>query len=198
MNKQEFIDFLVKRDDLSGKEGTEMRDLLVENSENFKKLLDDNKSYDEVQEFEKIIIDELNAYDEHLKTVSYKLPKNVTYDEKTYSDKDVYGFIVDFVERRSVDFANVLGLYQMVKFWKGRPENVNYHVLDSTLRVLNLCEFKGMEDWRNVLVINEFVTYVHKDYSADVSYFIYLSTIHDTIMKRMKLLEPQSSEIINE
>lgn len=147
----------------------------------------------ELNEAEAMLVNELTEYDKYLDTVEYKLPKGATYADANYSKSEICEMIARLIGKQEVEFQYTLGMMQLVDFWKqlGREvtdSRVKYKVYDSTLRILGNSKFKGYEEWNNILVINEYTSSAHDEYSINTSYLIYLSKLHSAVMDQMQKL----------
>jgi hypothetical protein len=77
--------------------------------------------------------------------------------------------------------------------WKSQDFNaIPYRVYDSTLRCLNTVSFKGMQEWTDILTVNEYLSQCHNEYSLDTGMLVYLSEMHNIVMNRMKELDPKT------
>lgn len=178
----------ISRETLTGLSAQEIQNILNQALEERKAEIAGITTSDEVDKAEKELMQVMNDYDQHLNNASYELAKDVVFDGKTYKKQEIVDILVRFVSSQTVDWQNTLGLYQMVKFWEPGPDKVPYRVFDSTLRVLNMCKFTGMEDWTGILVVNEYLSQNHLEYQADLAWFLYLSAIHNTLLEQKKAL----------
>ena len=81
----------------------------------------------------------------------------------------------------------------MCQLWKSDTfDRIQYKVYDSTLRCLNQVSFKGMKEWEKILIVNEYLSQCHNEYSLDTGMLVYLSECHNAVMNRMKVLQPDS------
>ena len=146
---------------------------------------------DECTAEEQVLMASMDEIQERLDTVEYELPKDVVYDGKKYSKKDVTTKVIYFLNKIECKWEQTLGLYQLVQLWKNEDFNfIPYRVYDSTLRCLNTVSFKGMHEWTDILVVNEYLSQCHNEYSLDTGMLVYLSEMHNTVMNRMKELNP--------
>ena len=130
-------------------------------------------------------------YEEYIKTINYEIPKDLTWDGKTYSRNEIYTKIIYFLNKNEVQWSYTLGMYELVKFWKNFSNTeISYGAFDSTLRLLEQVKFKGFEEWRDILAINEFFKPMHEGYTIDISRSIYLAQVHNEIINRMELITP--------
>lgn len=163
----------------------------------FKAELGDINDVDTLNKMEEELMNEQKAADEYIKNVEYVLPDAAEYDGERFTKNAVAKLVVDFLNRSEVDWQYTLGYFQVVKLWKTKDlVNIDYNTFDSTLRMLNNLKFKGYNDWRNILAVNEYMKGCHEPYSIDTSYLIYLNQKHQAIMDRATLI--QKVEPVNE
>lgn len=189
---------MIKREDWQGKPYEEMARAMQEDLVLYKDNVGAFTTIDECNDAEQLLMAEMDAVQERLKEVTYVLPKDVIYDGKTYSKKDITNKIVYFINKLEVKWENTLGLYQLVNMWKSESfEAIPYHVYDSTLRCLNQVTFKGMTEWTDILAVNEYLAQSHNDYSLDTGMLVYLSECHNAVVQRMDELS-KPTETTNE
>ena len=173
----------------------EMAERLTKKQEEFKEEIETLKTQEELDSAEKTIVDELNRFDDVLKTREYDLPSECVFEGKTYKRADIATDIVYFISKIEQTWQYVLGLYELCKLWKNQEmKKIRYGALDSTLRMLDQCKFSGMKEWRDILVINEFMKPMHEAYAKDTTYQIYISQLHNEVIKRRDLITPIKSE----
>lgn len=145
------------------------------------------------------LMDESNA---RLREVKYDLPKDLTYEGKTYSKKEITDRLIYFINKLEVKYETTLGLYQLVTLWKDETmSSIQYHAYDSTLRCLNQVTFKGYTEWSDILIVNEYLSQCHNEYSLDTGMLVYLSECHNIVVNKMDELNKESAttiEIVNE
>lgn len=150
---------------------------------------------DDIEKLEKEeqeVIKELDEYDEYLNSVNYELPRECVYDGEKFNKNEIIQAIIYNLNKIEVEYQYTLGMYQLVKMWKNVDmPTINYKAYDSTLRCLNGCKFKGYQEWRDILMVNSYLSKCHEAYKMDLAYLIYLSTKHNTILDRMKSLNTQ-------
>lgn len=151
-------------------------------------------SMDELNAQEAELINALNEYDKYLDEVVYELPNGAEYDGKKFNKAKIAQNVVKFINRQEVDWQYTLGMLQLVRYWENieredKKSVIAYKAYDSTLRILGQTKFKGVNDWLDILAINEFVSKPHDQYTIDTSYLIYLSKLHSTVLDKMQKLE---------
>ena len=162
---------------------------LEERLKNFRDVVSKVNDVDTLNKMEEDLMADQKEFDEYIKNVEYALPEAVTYDGERYTKNDVARLIVEFLNRSEVEWQYTLGLYECVKFWKNNAVTaVPYGTFDSTLRLLNNNRFKGYTDWKNILVVNEYMKGCHEPYSIDTSYIIFINQKHQEIMNRTTMI----------
>lgn len=185
---------MIKREDFNGKTYDEMLAAMEADIVMYGEELAGYTTLDECLTEEQnlmLAMDELKA---RLDTIEYELPKDVTFDGKKYSKKDVSAKIIYFVNKLEVKWEHTLGLFELVKLWKSDDfEKIPYSVYDSTLRTLNQVTFKGMSEWTDILALNQYFAPCHNEYSLDTGILLYYSEKHNRLMNRMKELDPNAN-----
>lgn len=146
---------------------------------------------------EEDLMKDQEEFDKYIKEVKYTLPEAGLFDGERFTKNDIAKVIVEFLIRSEVDWQYTLGYYQVVKLWKTKDlVEIDYGAFDSTLRLLNNLKFKGFNDWKNILAVNEYMKGCHEPYSIDTSYMIFLNQKHQEIMNRSTLIS--KIESVNE
>ena len=183
---------MIKREDFNGKKYEEMAAALQADLVVYAEEVAKFTTLDECTAEEQVLMASMDEVQEKLNTVEYELPKEVHYDGKRHSKKDVAAKVVYFLNKIECKWEQTLGLYQLVNLWKREDfEQIPYRVYDSTLRCLNSVSFKGLSEWTDILVVNEYLSQCHNEYSLDTGMLVYLSEMHNLVMNRMKELEPK-------
>lgn len=173
----------------------EMAERLQKDLDEYKKFIETVNSQEKLDELEKEMMTEMDKNDAHLKEVRYALPDSCVFEGTKYSRADVAGKIIYFVSKIEQSWQYVLGLYELCKLWKTTDlKEINFGALDSTLRLLDQCKFQGMTEWRDILVINEYMKSLHEAFAKDTTTTIWLSQKHNEIIKRRDLIDPVKSK----
>lgn len=193
---------MINFEDLKEKSVNEMQEILENDNTAFSAIVS-SLTMDELTEQESVIVQALENYDKYLDDVSYELQEKTEFDHREYTRAQVSNIIVDFVNKQEVDWQYSLGMYQICKLWKsigkGQVEaKINYKALDSTLRLLGAGKYKGYEEWRGILAVNQYLTNVHDLYNKDTTYMIYLSHLHNSVLNEMNKSRDNKSEMIME
>ena len=186
----------LRPDDVYGPEeetSVEMGDRLQDRADRYKVELDEISDADELKKLEDEWIKKLEKMDEYLKKVSYFLPNRVEFNKKLYPKSYVAGRIVKFLQSKEVKFQFTLGMWEMCKLWLADPAFLNYSQYNGTLETLGTMTFKGMSEWENILIINEFFRKSNKEYAKDITAYQYLSTMHSHVVGRMQMLDPSAT-----
>mgnify|MGYP007069883554 CR=1 FL=1 len=151
---------------------------------------------DQLKEEEQNIIAIINEHEQILKEKKYPLGKKVSFEGRVYTKDKVCGFIREVLNKREVEYNYTLGLYQMYRYWENPGNEVDYTVLDNTLRTLENggTKFKGVGEWEKVLVINEYFKENNNDLTMDFLQGIYYAHLHNKLITRIQLLSPVKSE----
>ena len=173
----------------------EMAERLQKDLDVYKKFIETVNSQEKLDELEKDMMTQMDENDAHLKKVRYELPDSCVFEGTKYSRADVAGKIIYFISKIEQSWQYVLGLYELCKLWKTTDlKEINFGALDSTLRLLDQCKFQGMTEWRDILVINEYMKSLHEAFAKDTTVTIWLSQKHNEIIKRRDLIDPVKSK----
>ena len=184
---------MIKREDFNGKAYEEMSIAMQADLVTYSEQVDSFTTLEECEKEEQVLMASMDEVQHRLDTISYELPKDVTYDNVKFTKSDVAKIIVYFINKLEVKWESTLGLYQLCKLWKSEKFNeIPYKVYDSTLRCLNQVTFKGMKEWEEILAVNEYLSKCHNEYSLDTGMLVYLSECHNVVMNKMKQLNPDS------
>ena len=184
---------MIKREDFNGKKYEEMMEAMQADLVLYGEQVAALETIDQCNAEEQILMASMDEVQKMLDDAAYDLPDSVEYDGERYTKKNVVSKMVYLLNKLEVKYEQTLGLYQLVRLWKNDDfKQVPYRVYDSTLRCLNQVSFKGLSEWTDILVINEYLSKCHNEYSLDTGMLIYLSECHNALMNRMKELEPTS------
>ena len=172
----------------------EMAERLQKEVDAYKEKVSKVETQEELDELEKEIMKEMDAYDEYIKGVRYNLPENTTFEGKTYTRSAVADKITYFISKIEQTWQYVLGLYELCKYWKSNETEIAFGPLDSTLRLLDQCKFKGMTEWRDILIVNEYMKALHEQYAKDTTHHIALAQRHNAIIHQRDLIAPIKGE----
>lgn len=165
-----------------------------EDLDNYSAWLSENvNSEEDVQAEEKRLIEEeMQPVDDYIRSREYTLPAGVGFEGKNMTKKDVFAVIAELIGRQDVKLEYIRGLYDMVKFWEATPEKVSYPVLDSTLRALQSLSFKGVDNWRRVLIFVQYFDKLSDEYRRDIQLQNYCAYKHNELIKRNELVKPRT------
>lgn len=182
------------RQDLNGKQYTDIENLLDEELNKYKAEVDNIMSLDELVKIEEELMKEAQEYDDYLNTVEYSLPDEVNYNNKHYSKKELTKIITNSINKLEVEWSLTLGLYELINEWTRTDlAKISYKVYNSTLRTLNQVKYKGYTEWRDILAVNNFLSNCHNEYSLDTSWNILISEKHNHILKRAELIRKENN-----
>lgn len=184
---------MINREDFNGKSYQEMMQAMEQELVLYHEFINNFKTSEECTIEEQNLMKKMDEVDERLNNVLYELPEHVEYDDKKFTRKDIISKIVYFLNKIEVKWEHTLGMYQLVKLWKGDNfTQIPYKAYDSTLRCLNQVSFKGMQEWTDILAVNEYLSTAHNEYSLDTGMLIFYSECHNALMDKMKELNPSS------
>ena len=173
----------------------QMAERLQKEVDEYKEMVSSITSQEKLDELEKEMMKEYDDYEAYLKDVRYPLPASTTFEGKEFSKSDVAGKIIYFISKIEQTWQYVLGLYELCKLWKSPTfTEINFGALDSTLRLLDQCKFQGMSEWRDILIVNEYMKALHEQYAKDTTRHIAIAQKHDAIIKQRDLIEPVKSK----
>lgn len=176
----------------------ELAERLQKEVDAYKEMVSTKKTQEELDELEKEIMKEMDAYDEYIKGVHYNLPENTVFEGKTYTRSAVAEKIIYFISKMEQTWQYVLGLYELCKYWKSNAKEIAFGPLDSTLRLLDQCKFQGMTEWRDILIVNEYMKALHEQYAKDTTQHIALAQRHNAIIQQRDLITPIKEEPTDE
>lgn len=162
----------------------------------YKESINGITDVDELKKIEEELIEDAKKLDEEIANREYELPSNTIFDGKEYSRADVAGKIIYLLDKQEQGWQMVLGLYELVKYWKTVTNTTNvirHGALDSTLRTLDQCKFRGFTEWRDILVINEYMKALHEEYVRGNTLQIFIAQKHSAVVDRLELLSPRQS-----
>lgn len=171
----------------------ELAERLTEEVAEYVKVVETKTTEEELDELEKALMEEWNEFDKYIKEREYTIPTSCVFEGKTYTKADVAGKIVYFISKQEQIFQYVYGLYELCKLWKSPNfDKIAYGAFDSTLRLLDQAKYQGMTEWRDILIVNEFMKPLHEDYSKDTTMQIARAQKHDAISKRREMIKPRT------
>lgn len=176
----------------------EMAERLQKEVDAYKEMVSTKETQEELDELEREIMKEMDAYDEYIKGVRYTLPESTSFEGKMYTRSAVADKITYFISKIEQTWQYVLGLYELCKYWKSNATEIAFGPLDSTLRLLDQCKFQGMSEWRDILIVNEYMKALHEQYAKDTTQHIALAQRHNAIIQQRDLITPVKSEVKEE
>lgn len=188
LNSQEVLD------EVHAETAQEMAERLQKEVDAYKEMVSTKETQEELDELEKEIMKEMDAYDEYIKGVRYALPESTTFEGKMYTRSAVADKITYFISKIEQSWQYVFGLYELCKYWKSNASEIAFGPLDSTLRLLDQCKFQGMTEWRDILVVNEYMKALHEQYAKDTTHHIALAQRHNAIIQQRDLITPVKAE----
>ena len=192
LNSQEVLD------EVHAETAQEMAERLQKEVDAYKELVSTKETQEELDELEREIMKEMDVYDEYIKGVRYTLPESTVFEGKSYTRSAVADKITYFISKIEQTWQYVLGLYELCKYWKSNETEIAFGPLDSTLRLLDQCKFQGMTEWRDILIVNEYMKALHEQYAKDTTRQIALAQRHNAIIQQRDLITPVKAEVKEE
>jgi hypothetical protein len=169
----------------------EMAERLQKEFDEYAAMIDKVDSQEELDKLESELMVEMDKYDSYISGRTYNLPEEVVFEGKSYTKSAVAGKIIYFISKIEQTWQYVMGLYELCRLWKNPDFNeITFGALDSTLRLLDQTKYQGMTEWRDILIVNEYVKPLHEDYAKDTTMQIALAKKHNEIIKRRDLIDP--------
>lgn len=182
--------------DLTGKTYAEVSAQFDKELEAYHNTVNGVEDIETLTSMEKDLMKDMDQVDADLKAVKYPLPASVDYDGEHYSKNDIAKQILYFLNKNEVEWKYTLGLYQLSQLWKKKDFNeISYHEFDSTLRILNQVKYKGFDEWKNILAVNEYLRANHEAYTIDTAVMLLNHQKHQAILDRMQTLEKVNAEV---
>lgn len=146
--------------------------------------------HEKLEELEAELMKDFDEYEAHIKETVYELADEIDYDGTVQKAKKIKENVIYFLNQMEVEFRATLGLYQAIKFWKESTDNkIPYAPYETTLKLLGTMKFKGMQQFTDILIINNWFASAHNDYKRDAIYQNFLAEMHNAILKRMEDLD---------
>lgn len=182
--------YSLSRETLQSLKNNEIQSTLEKELKEAQDKVQQIQTVEEALEIEKELVKVINDYDHSLDERKYQLPEKCEWDGKSYKKSEVAKKVLYFLNKNTVEWQYTLGLYQTYKLWLGDPSEIHYRHYDSTLRLLNQVKFTGNQEWTDILIVNEFMSSCHHDYTADTAWYLFLSNVHSAIISRAEALKP--------
>jgi len=147
---------------------------------------------EELDEQEKIILEEMDEFDKYVNNVEYKLPEQVHFEGRDVKRKDIQSKFIYYICNLEINWELVPTIYELCRIWGNDSEtvSVSHGVLDSTIRILGKIKIKGKEAIRDMKMIDLYLDPLIEDYGKNTSYQIAMGHRHNEIIKRRQMLEP--------
>lgn len=184
------------RQDLNGRVYAEVEKELAAELDAYVKQVNEIMDVNELMKLESDLMKEAEEYDEYLNNVEYQLPEDTNFENTHYSRNDVAKYILAALNKVEVEWSHTLGLFELYNLWRNKDfVKISQKAFDSTLRILNQVKYKGYIEWKEILVVNSYLSQCHNEYSLDTAWNILISEKHNAIMDRVKLIQRQENVI---
>lgn len=147
-------------------------------------------------EEEKVWIDKMNEFEEYIKTVKYKLPDSIIFDNTEFPKTEIAKRIRAILDNTEIQFSFTLGYYEVYKFWKIPTKNIKHKILEATLNVLGgINKYKGFKEWESILIVDSyFKPFYDTDYQKNNLDGLMYASLHNAVLDELKLLQPVEQE----
>ena len=182
---------MIERKDFDNKPYSEMATAMEADLVMYTEQIASFETIEQCTEEEQVLMQKMKEVEASLDTVTYELPKEVIFDNKRHSKNEVASKIIYFLNKLEVKWSYTQGLKQLADLWKSEDfTHIPYRIYDSTLRTLDQITYKGYSEWSDILIINEYLSGCHNEYSLDTGMLVYLSERHNIVMNRMREIDP--------
>lgn len=184
------------RQDLNGKLYTDVEKELGAELDAYIKHVNEIMDVESLYTLEQELMKEAEEYDAYLNSVEYQLPENTNFEGEHYSRNEVAKYILAALNKVEVEWSHTLGLFELYNLWRNKDfVKISQKAFDSTLRILNQVKYKGYTEWKEILVVNSYLSQCHNEYSLDTAWNILISEKHNAIMDRVKLIQREQNVI---
>ena len=161
--------------------------------------MDQLKKQQEMEEYKKSIetltLDELLAKEQEVIKEADEINGKISkYQFKIAAKgyKETAEAIRYFLDKQEVQWQYTVGLITMYEFWNPskNPKEVSYPMFDGTIRYLGEMKFKGYQEWKYVVQINDYFKDVRDEYAELTEKIWDNATKHNIILERIDLLDP--------
>lgn len=110
--------------------------------------------------------EELEAKLKEIGEESKELDDTVSKKEFKLPEKHTAAFeaIRYFLDKQKVKWNYALGLITIYEFFMKKQQTISYAMLDTVLRMLGQLEFEGYEEWKKVVLINDYFKPIAEEY----------------------------------
>lgn len=154
--------------------------------EAYKKEMSD-KSLEEILEIEKGVVKEADEINEKISKYQFKL------GSKGY--KEAAAAIRYFLDKQTVTWQYTVGMITMYEFWNptSNPKTVGYPMFDGTLRTLGELKFTGYDEWKKVIIINDYFKDIRDEYAELTEEIWDNASKHSILCDRIQILDPKAA-----
>lgn len=161
----------------------------MDQNEKIKELQDYQASLKEktLEELQKMEQEVMNEADEVNKEVS-----NKKFDMPEEGYKYVAEAVRSLLDKKSIQWQFTLTLATMYEWWDPdhKPDQIEYPLLDSTLRTLGEMTFEGYKEWAAVVAINKYFEPIRDEY-INVTEKVYdVASKHNAIVDEINKKTP--------
>lgn len=119
----------------------------------------EGKTLEELEALEQEIIKEADKLNEDMSNAKLKVP--------TKNYKEAAMAIRRALNKQSVQWQYTLGMVNLYDAWdpEKRKAELAYPIIDATIRTLGALQYKGYDEWKDVIMCTEFFEPIKEEYT---------------------------------
>lgn len=156
----------------------------------FKKRFDEFKSslkdmdLEALKKLEEEVVAECDKVDKEVRAMKFKLEKK--------GQEEAAKNIRMLLDTQQIQWQYTLGMVGLYEFWDGNQKEVDYDLLDATLRTLGNMQYTGYNHWKAVVQINDYMSCVQDKYGDATNKIFFMAEKHNAVMEAMTLKDPNA------
>ena len=157
---------------------------------------ENQKKYNEyVASLEGKSVDELKAMEQELIKLMDKNDKKVSEAKFTLPDgyADFRVNVLYFLDKQTVQWQYALGMLELVESLKEDMKEIAYPLFDVIVSNLGQLQFKGIEEWKKVKQMTEYVKPISEEYAVLKAYTYLLAEEHSALLSKLGVNDPNSA-----
>ena len=144
----------------------------------------EGKSTDELKAMEQDLIKLMDENDKKVSDAKFKLPNG--YSEFRAN-------VIYFLDKQTVQWQYALGMLELVESLKEDMKEIAYPLFDVIVSNLGQLQFKGVEEWKKVKQMTEYVKPISEEYAVLKAYTYLLAEEHSAILNKLGVNDPNAS-----
>lgn len=157
---------------------------------------ENQKKYNEyVASLEGKSVDELKAMEQELIKLMDKNDKKVSEAKFALPDgyADFRTNVLYFLDKQTVQWQYALGMLELVESLKEDMKEIAYPLFDVIVSNLGQLQFKGIEEWKKVKQMTEYVKPISEEYAVLKAYTYLLAEEHSALLSKLGVNDPNSA-----